>query len=98
MSGRKKIGSYRIDPENSAVLTGERRGNRERALLPAKKRPVSDPVGAIAVKPLEGRGPRNNHGANHHRVPRARSQRSEVRGQKSEVGGQKTSNCGFRIW
>ena len=96
LSGRKKIGSYRINPEYPAVLTGERRGNRERALLAARKRPVSDPVQAIAIKPVEDRGPRNNQGANHHRVPRARSQRSDDRRQMTDDRKQKISKFEFR--
>ena len=92
MSGRKKIGSSRMNPEDSAVLTGERRGNRERALLPVRRQPASDPVQAIVIKPAENRGPRNNHGANHHRVPSARNRSSNGRPQRADDRGQTTDD------
>ena len=71
LSGRKRIGFYQIDPEGPAVLTGGSRGKREKDFLIARKRPVSAPLGDLAVEELKDLEQKSNHSTNPRRAPSA---------------------------
>ena len=82
LSGLKKIGSYQIDPESPAVLTGVRQDRRKGDLLPSEK--------GLHPNHVQDRERIKS------REPSARSQRSEVKGQRTDDRGQRTEVRGRR--